>query len=648
MLRLIKYFGLYLFVFCSFVNYGQSQKKIDSLTTIINNLPNDSNKVNTILILSNLYNIYSSKENINYLIEAQKLSKDIAFDNGIKKTSSILINNLYYKEMYDVSLKFCLDYIEYLEKNNFTSDRFKAYNILANLYTKQGEYDKAMSNYNLAKKYYLAEKEEIKYANVLTNISILYSEKKDYDSAMFYSVRALEIYKQNNNSAYMANCVLSIAEVYLNNNDFDRGKKRAFEALDLYSNMYYKHGMCNCYFVIGQLYNLNHNTDSALKYFNVALLYSDTLKMNFIKRDCYHYISNTYYSINKFKEAYDYNELFQAYQDSSELNTVKGKMLEMEVKYDISKKEDQLKEQEFEIVANNKQRNYLLMLIFVIFILFFISFKAYKNKKKSNELISEQKKLVDEKQKEVYESINYAKRIQFALLANLELVKNNIPEHFVLFKPKDIVSGDFYWATEHNNMFYIAVCDSTGHGVPGAFMSLLNIGFLNEAVKEKDISKPNEILNYVRKRLIDSIGNDGQQDGMDAILVCFDKINKTITYAAANNEPILISVNNLESEIIELPKDKMPVGKGERIDSFTLQAINIKSGDTLYLYTDGYADQFGGPKGKKFKYKQLNELLLKNSNLSMSIQMEELMNTFMNWKGDLEQVDDVCVIGIKI
>ena len=644
MLRLLKYCCLYLFVFNSFVTYSQSQKKIDSLKVVIKSLPNDSNKVNTIFSLASYYNTYSSKENVNLLIDAQKLAKDIGFDNGIKKASSSLINNLYYKEMYDVSMSFCLEYIEYLEKNNFASHKFKAYNILANLYTKQGEFEKAMSFYNLARKYYLSEKEEIKYANVLTNISILYSEKRDYDSAMFYSVRALEIYKQNNNSAFMANCVLGIAEIYLKNNDFLNGKLKAFEALDVYCNTANKHGICNCYFVIGQLYSLNHNSDSALKYFNVALLYSDTLKMNFIKRDCYQNISKTYYSINKFKEAYDYNELFQAYQDSSELNSIKGKMLEMEVKYDITKKEDQLKEQDFEIAASNKQRNYLLMLVSVIFILFFISFKAYKNKQKSNELISEQKKLVDEKQKEVYESINYAKRIQFALLANLELVKKNIPVHFVLFKPKDIVSGDFYWATEHNNKFYIAVCDSTGHGVPGAFMSLLNIGFLNEAVKEKNIQKPNEVLNYVRKRLIDSIGNDGQQDGMDCILVCFDNENTIITYAAANNEPILISNN----QIIELPKDKMPVGKGEKVESFTLHAINYKTGDFLYLYTDGFADQFGGAKGKKFKYKSLNELLFANSTLAVQEQKNDLLKTLDDWQGELEQVDDICVIGIKL
>jgi serine phosphatase RsbU (regulator of sigma subunit) len=177
-------------------------------------------------------------------------------------------------------------------------------------------------------------------------------------------------------------------------------------------------------------------------------------------------------------------------------------------------------------------------------------------------------------------------------------------------------------------------------------MSLLNIGFLNEAIKEKNILKPNDILNYVRKRLIESIGNDGQQDGMDSILICIEtyESDKIITYAAANNKPVVIS-DNL---IIEHTADKMPVGKGERTDPFTLFQLNAKTGDMLYLYTDGFADQFGGPKGKKFKYKQLNELLLNVSNNSTNEQNLELISVFEKWKGDLEQVDDVLLVGIRI
>ena len=217
-------------------------------------------------------------------------------------------------------------------------------------------------------------------------------------------------------------------------------------------------------------------------------------------------------------------------------------------------------------------------------------------------------------------------------------------QHFVLFRPKDIVSGDFYWATNHKDKFYLAVCDSTGHGVPGAFMSLLNIGFLSEAIKDKGISEPHEIFNYVRNRLIESIGKDEQQDGMDGILLCMDQSTHTISYASANNGPVLVRGD----ELIEMPKDKMPVGKGEKNTSFNLYNIAFQKNDMLYLYTDGYADQFGGEKGKKFKYKQLNESLMTYSSIDIKEQATLLNQKFINWKGNLEQVDDVCIIGIKL
>ena len=224
------------------------------------------------------------------------------------------------------------------------------------------------------------------------------------------------------------------------------------------------------------------------------------------------------------------------------------------------------------------------------------------------------------------------------------MLLENAVNHFVLFKPKDIVSGDFTWATTKDDLLYIACCDSTGHGVPGAFMSLLNIGFLSEAIKERGILNPGEIFNYVRNRLIETIGKDEQQDGFDGILLCINKTTRLITYAAANNAPIIVRKN----ELLQLQCSKMPVGKGIKTNLFETFTLNYLPNDSLYLFTDGYPDQFGGPKGKKFKYKQLEDLLMQYSTLDLTIQKENLNNAFENWKGDLEQVDDVCIIGINL
>ncbi len=234
----------------------------------------------------------------------------------------------------------------------------------------------------------------------------------------------------------------------------------------------------------------------------------------------------------------------------------------------------------------------------LIYLLQYYFFSKQAELKKSVEIKSA---VIHENNKEITDSIYYAKRIQYTLLANENLLKNNLTDHFILYKPKDIVSGDFYWATSKNDKFYLAACDSTGHGVPGAFMSLLNISFLNEAINERGILAPNEICGHVRTKLVESISQDGGQDGMDGVLVCLEKEKKKLSFAAAYNAPILIRNN----KVIEFEADKMPIGKGERSENFKQQTVDVESGDIFYLYTDGYTDQFGGPKGKKFKYKQM-------------------------------------------
>ncbi len=310
----------------------------------------------------------------------------------------------------------------------------------------------------------------------------------------------------------------------------------------------------------------------------------------------------------------------------------------------------------------------LCVLTGIVFIRYYIIFRERKLKKKQIELenivsertqeITKQKHLIEEKQKEILDSIQYAKRIQLTLLAHEETLNTFLnsstntqtfaKNYFVLFKPKDIVSGDFYWATHthvnNRECFYIAVCDSTGHGVPGAFMSLLNISFLNEAINEKKIEKPSKIFDYVRNRLELSISKEGAQDGMDGILLKISKGENGIAceYAAANNSPVLIR----NKEIIALEYDKMPIGKGLKNQPFSNHKLNIMPGDEIYLYTDGYADQFGGPKGKKFMYKQLNSLLLEISHLNEHDKKAILEKKFSDWKGSLEQVDDVCLAGI--
>lgn len=269
---------------------------------------------------------------------------------------------------------------------------------------------------------------------------------------------------------------------------------------------------------------------------------------------------------------------------------------------------------------------------------------------KEKERINELKLEIEHKHQEILDSVNYAKRIQRSLLASQKLLNDNLPEHFILFQPKDIVSGDFYWASKlSNNFFSIVIADSTGHGVPGAIMSILNISCLGEAINAQKLILPNQILDYTRHRIMEHMANDGSEeggkDGMDAVICNFDFKNNILQFAAANNPLWLIRDNQLT----EFKPDKMPVGKpmGE-VKPFTLQETQLQKGDLVILLTDGFADQFGGEKGKKFMYKPLKELLLKVNDNSLEEIKLHLARTLDEWKGNNEQVDDVLIFGVRI
>ena len=264
--------------------------------------------------------------------------------------------------------------------------------------------------------------------------------------------------------------------------------------------------------------------------------------------------------------------------------------------------------------------------------------------------IVNQKHELEHKNKEIVDSINYAQRIQKSLLASDQLLKKNLKDYFVFFQPKDIVSGDFYWGAElAGDRFALVTADSTGHGVPGAIMSMLNISCLNEAIEGQKLKEPKDILNYTRYKVIKHLSNDGSQeggkDGMDCSLICFDLTNNKLAYSAANN-PIWIVRNN---ELIELKPDKMPVGKHDRdSESFNQNEFELQKNDVVYALTDGMPDQFGGPKGKKYMYKQLKELLLSINQLPLVQQKEKLQTEFNSWKSLMEQVDDVLLIGVRV
>lgn len=566
------------------------------------------------------------KKRFDLNLKALKIFESIKDSGGIAQINENIGVSLVEQRRYREAIKYHFMVLQYSSRKKLTGLLISSTMSVADCYSSLRKVDSAI---------YFMKRLEINFpqdasksslaifysnlGNTYYNLGEVTKNKNDYLNSISYATKSKNTcieYKLDDDDLAYAVGLLAVG--YLSLNEFDASEKNYIEAIKIYQRK-------NMHFELNQMYS------------EITQLY---IKMG-EKNKSYNYF-------------FKYDSLSKLIYSEENINSVSS----MKTQFETEKKESENKllqaENELSGKTIKQQRivTYIIIggLLMTALLAFFI-FNGLKKQKKAFVIISKQKEevhrqkeIIEEHQKETIDSINYAKRIQYALLANNDLLKRNLNKHFVLFKPKDIVSGDFYWATEHNNKFYLAVCDCTGHGVPGAFMSLLNIGFLSEAIKEKNIEKPNEIFNYVRTRLIDSISSDGQQDGMDGILLCFDKTLNQISYAAANNEPVLVCDNN----IIELPKDKMPVGKGEKTKSFKLFTINANKGGTLYLYTDGYADQFGGPKGKKFKYKALNELLLSVVELPMHEQKEKLDTTLNSWKRNLEQVDDVLIFGLKL
>ncbi len=314
--------------------------------------------------------------------------------------------------------------------------------------------------------------------------------------------------------------------------------------------------------------------------------------------------------------------------------------------------------------------SYVLMLVFCIILI--VRWNGRRLRAKANELreevrkatvtiveknkiVEEQKKVVEEKSeklgealKDIKDSINYAERIQRSFLATTEILDHHLKDYFVFFRPKDVVSGDFYWAAELNNgNFALSVADSTGHGVPGAIMSILNISSLEKSIEKE--TEPDQILNAARKIIIERLKKDGSpeggKDGMDCSLLVLNQERTQLLFAAANN-PVFMVRNN---EITEYKPDKMPVGKHDKdTESFTLHTTKLQKGDLIYALTDGFPDQFGGEKGKKYMIKNLKELLLQIAHLPMADQKQKLSDGLIAWKGESEQVDDILIVGIRV
>lgn len=578
-----------------------------------------------------------------------------------------------------------------------------SYNNIANNLLRMGEYDKALENFLLAIKNFEKVKYQKGLANCKVGVGVIYFYQKDYDKAIAYYSQAIVIYKGIGSKRGMGSCYNNVGEIYrlqekyplaleCYNNALQmaletKSKKAEASALGNLGNVYYdlknhkkaldfylrsieikkeignKQGLALTLNNIASIYKSQKKFNEALSYSMQSLVMARNIDAKEDIKQAYLNLSEIYALNGSHKQAYDYYHLYNDLKDSLVQNQSNEQIHEMQTKY-----ETELKDNEIALLNKNKEIQDaeikkkgiiiwggLIGLVFAI-LLVIIGYRNYRNKQKANDLLASknkeielQRSLLEEKNKDITDSIRYAQRIQEAILPPDDFLKNVLPEHFVLYKPKDIVSGDFYWVEQWGKETLVAAVDCTGHGVPGAFMSIVAANLLNEAVVEHALTEPAAVLNSVRKglnKILRKKQDDSNiKDGMDAALICLDKTSMKLQFAGAYNPLWLVR----GGQCIEFKADKIPIGVGmDNIKPFTNHTIELKKDDLIYIFSDGYADQFGGEKGKKFKYNSLKELLLKNAGHPMEKQKELLLSSFENWKGNLEQVDDILVIGIRV
>lgn len=618
-----------------------------------------------------------------YAYRSLRLSEKRQFIRGLAISNNFLGQACNYLRKTDSAIYYFESSKKYYEQLKDSNRVAGMLNNIGISYSNEGNIAKALDYYFLSLKIKEQLHDSEGIANALHNIGQLYNEQNDSTNSLKYFQKALEIRKKIHDESGVGYSMVAIGLHYKNQKNYALSEKYFKEAFKIAERTHEEESMAIASYNLGSLYFdsgrlmecepyflksleiSRKNSDMAgvaicldalgylkleqLKYPEAIELLEEAYQlakeqMNDLIGGISKRLGEAYEKTSNYKQALFYHKISKAIGDSLFNEENVRKLTSESLKYEYEKEKLLVQKEQEKKEATLKEEAFRKNLIIgtSVFILLLVSIFSYTIYLKLKEN-RKQKHIIEEQQKEMIDSINYARRIQYALLAHSDLLKQFLPEHFVIFKPKDIVSGDFYWATVKANYFYLAVCDCTGHGVPGAFMSLLNINFLNEAIIEKNILEPGEIFNHVREQLIKKL--DGGRDGMDAVLLRIP-IGKTgaytIDYAAANNSGLFIR----DQQMIEFQKDSMPIGLGEKLGPFHTYSIEVKSGDQLYLYTDGFADQFGGPKGKKFKYKQLDEQILQYGSSSVEAQKIALETVFGSWKGKLEQVDDVCVLGI--
>ena len=604
-------------------------------------------------------------EALKYSIKSLKINIEINNKKGAAASYNIIGETYRFMGNYPEATK---QYFLGLKNAEEVNDKARVgglYNNLGIIFQGQNKFEEALRYYYKGLAINKAEENIRGAAGLYHNIATIYNKTKNYPEALKNFLLALKLNSEVGNKNWMGNNYTGIASVYVADGNTAGAFDNLQKALKIRLEIGDKGGVADAYSSLASLNRGLKNYKGARQDINKSLIVAQEIKSIPILAVVYKEFTSLDSSENRYKEAFEHHKLYILCRDSMVNEDNTKKILQTQMQYDFDKKENVLKleqaEKNLQAKEENEKKNIIIwsicgiLLMVIVFAIF--AYRNYLQKQKANIEITHQKNIIEEKQKEILDSINYAKRLQEAILPPLQFVKQYLPETFILYSPKDIVAGDFYWmetiftpgAGKGEELTFIAAADCTGHGVPGAMVSVICSTALSRAVKEFGLTAPGKILDKTRELVLETFSRSDKdvKDGMDISLISISQSPNSETiilqWSGANNP--LWYVKGKEMHIIIA--NKQSIGKTDNPLPFTTHSLELNKGDSIYLFTDGFADQFGGPKGKKFKYKALQELIMRNTELSIAQQKEHLDLALQKWKGNLEQVDDVCIIGIK-
>ncbi|HRE74603.1 MAG TPA: tetratricopeptide repeat protein [Flavobacteriales bacterium] len=620
---------------------------------------------------------YYNYGNINYYLdeyeegkknlgEAKKIFEGTGNEKGLGYVFNTSGEILTLEGAYGDALTNLFEALKHFEKIKDNVGLARVNNNIGLIHYYQKNYEEALKYFNQA----LVTADETRVGDASLYIGRVFIEKNNYTEAETYLKKALEIGVKNEDNYIISDCYYLLGRIDAFYGESEKAMDEFQKSMALKEQLEDGQGIALCSIHIGNLYLNQKDAAKARNYFYRAITLAKEIGIREELKDAYLGLSNAYHYEQQFDSAFFYLDLH---------NEVFNELLSEEASKKLAKLEASLESQrrEAQIESERKLQEYTrkvivysgIAIIFVLLVVAYMMYNRYRLKQKANEQlqsyndqlkqfndeITHQKEIIEEKNRDIMDSIRYAKRIQEAILPAHDLMSAHIRDFFVLYRPKDIVSGDFYWSLpiqeNGRNKILFAAVDCTGHGVPGAFVSIVGYNGLNRAVKEFHLYEPSKILDKLTELVEDTFKQQGSsniKDGMDITLCSLEYLdNETavLKFAAANN-PLWIFRNGTEWE--EVKADKQPIGAFDDRKPYTQHEFILSKGDTFYIFSDGYPDQFGGDKGKKYKYSKFRDYLQAIIPHNMEKQKELLSEEIVAWTGDLEQVDDQCVIGIRI